>query len=119
MLIKNKIDVEIDKLENTLNDLIDKKRVLENDIENILNEIKNKRQFNEVIKNKNFLTDHAIIRFLERKKFIDIKKLKEELLTPGLVNAIIAGAKSYREDRYEYIIKQGKVITIIDLKNGN
>ena len=119
MIIKNKIDVEIDKLEDAVNNLRDEKRKIEKNIENLLNEIKLKKQFDEVIKNKNFLTDHAIIRFLERKKFIDIKKLKNELLTPGLITAIVNGAKSYREDGYEYIIKHGKVITIIDLKNGD
>lgn len=119
MFIKSKIDLEVEKLESQLNDLRDNKRSIEKQIENLINEIKNKKQLNETIKNKNFITDHAIIRFLERKKYINIKQIKEEILTPGLVQAILYGAHSYKEDRYEYIIKQGKVITIIDLKNGD
>lgn len=119
MIIKNKIDVEIDNIENQINKLRDEKRNIEKHIEFLLNDIKNKKQLNENIKNKNFITDHAIVRFLERKGFINIKKLKEELLTPGLIQAIVSGANSYKEDNFEFIIKQGKVITIIDLKSGS
>lgn len=116
MLIKNKIEIEIDKLDDQLNKLRDEKRKIEKNIENILNDIKNKKQLNENIKNKNFITDHALIRFLERKKGIDIKKIKEEILTPKVIQALLTGAQSYKENGFEYIFKQGKIITIIDLE---
>lgn len=38
------------------------------------------------------VSDHAVVRYLEREKGVDIKALKAEMLTPTVRTAIKAGA---------------------------
>jgi len=65
------------------------------------------------IKDKNYLTDHCIVRYLERFTNVKITKIKKEILeTQGLEEAIIAGANSMTIDGKEFTIRNGKVTTV-------
>lgn len=59
------------------------------------------------------VTDHAILRLLERKYGIDIDKIKQEILCPEVMSALKVGAKKLKHGGMEYILDKGLVITII------
>lgn len=63
------------------------------------------------------ITDHALIRFIERTGVLDIKGLRTQLYTPGLRAACKESAEHqsrifYKENGLNYVIYNGKVVTI-------
>ena len=62
---------------------------------------------------KSFITDHATLRYLERTGIIDIKKLKNTLLTDEVLHAIYMNAEKVYSNGYEFRIKNGKIVTIL------
>lgn len=63
--------------------------------------------------NHPFVCDHAIVRYLERKKKMDIDAIKAEILTEQNISAIRAGATKIKTDGVVLIIKNGVVITVL------
>lgn len=59
------------------------------------------------------VTDHAVLRMLERKYGIDTDKIRDEILCPQVCDAIKVGAKKLKLDGIEYILNDGLVVTII------
>lgn len=59
-----------------------------------------------------FVTDHALLRYLERARGIDVELIREHvaLLCAPSANA---GAKSYRVEGVTYVFKKGHVVTVI------
>lgn len=86
---------------------------LDNDINALNNEISALKQKYNTFDTKSFVTDHATLRYLERTKIIDIKQLKENLLTPEVLNAIFIDADKVHSNGYSFVIKNGKIVTII------
>lgn len=60
------------------------------------------------------VTDHALVRWLERVKGVDVAALKSELLTDDLVAAARLGAKKYKSGDLIYALNGGKVITVMN-----
>ncbi len=59
------------------------------------------------------LSDHAVLRFAERKYGLDVAKLKAEMLTPDVKAAIMMGAKKVRLDGIDfYVAPDGTVQTV-------
>lgn len=58
------------------------------------------------------ITDHALIRYCERVKGIDMDWVRDHILTDGLEAAIKAGAIRYQADGWHYKIRNGRVMTI-------
>lgn len=59
------------------------------------------------------LTEHALLRYLERVKGVDLKAIHEEILTPEVKHQIgVIGSGSFTQNGYRLIVKQGIVITI-------
>lgn len=67
------------------------------------------------------LTDHALVRYLERVKGIDIEKAKKEILSDKLKSMISTlGNGKFPCDNFTVIVKDNQVITILDGdKNGS
>ena len=63
-----------------------------------------------------FISDHAILRYLQRMNLIDIQQLKTNLLSEEVVNAIYNGANKIIYNGLEYVIKNGKIVTIIKIE---
>ncbi len=57
------------------------------------------------------VSDHAIIRYLERKFNLDIEAIREEILTPERLSAIKAGATKIKTDGIDFIIRDNVVVT--------
>ncbi len=60
------------------------------------------------------LSDHALIRYLERVWGIDMDTVREEILTPPVVDAIRAGASSVRVNGAMLIVENKCVVTALD-----
>jgi len=60
-----------------------------------------------------FVCDHAILRYLERKKKMDIDAIRAEILTEQNISAIKAGATKIKTDGIILVIKNGGVITVL------
>lgn len=59
------------------------------------------------------LSDHAVLRFAERKYGLDVAKIKAEMLTPDVKAATMMGAKKVRIDGIEfYVAPDGTVMTV-------
>jgi hypothetical protein len=64
------------------------------------------------------LTDHALLRFLERERIIDVRQFRNMLLTAGLRAACkesgeIGSTIKYNENGLQFVIYNGKVVTIV------
>ena len=63
---------------------------------------------------KSFVSDHATLRYLERTGLINLNELKSALLTDDVLQAIYMGADKVHANGYEFRIKNGKIVTIIN-----
>ncbi len=111
--IKKQIKKQIQKIEE---ELIQKKGLkvqLSNEIR-ILTEDKEKLKKKLLnLKNKEFITDHCLIRYIERIYKFDFSEIKKEIMgTKGLTQAILMNASGLKANGREFIIRGGKVITI-------
>lgn len=61
-----------------------------------------------------FVSDHAVLRYLERKKGMNIKKIRNEILTPDVESAIRAGALSITIDGMKFAIINKVITTCIN-----
>lgn len=59
------------------------------------------------------VSDHALVRFLERHHGFDLDKFREEILTPVRVEAIKAGASTIKVGSTEMKVSDGVVVTVI------
>lgn len=63
------------------------------------------------------ISDHALVRWLERKHGIDTRRLKEIMFTDSLSMAINDGLGYYSDGEVVYVIKDGAVQTVIRVEN--
>lgn len=70
-----------------------------------------------VIKPK--VSDHALMRYLERIIGIDIDSIRKGILTPEVVSSIKSGAKKIRSNGFVFLIKDGTIATILKHKMSN
>lgn len=61
------------------------------------------------------ITDHAVVRWLERKHGVPIKKLKDAILTDELRGALRQGLDNWSDGEILYFLRKGAVITLIPL----
>lgn len=60
------------------------------------------------------VTDHALVRWLERKHGLDMSSLREQLLTPEIREALKDPTQTYWSDgELVYILGNGAVVTVI------
>lgn len=58
-------------------------------------------------------TDHAVIRYMERKYGANFDSVRDEMLSPALRTAMAAGAKSFVEDGVKFIIVNKRIVTVV------
>ena len=63
--------------------------------------------------NNDVISDHAVLRWLERKHGIDIAKLKKLMLTEPLQEAIKTGGRFWADEDVVFVIEGKRVQTII------
>ncbi len=61
-----------------------------------------------------YLTDHALVRYLERSGAIDIQTIRKNLLNESLAIGLINNANKVTIGGFDFIVKNGKVVTSID-----
>lgn len=57
------------------------------------------------------VSDHAVIRYLERKYGFDFEDVREEILTPKMIDAINSGANAFKVNNAKFIVKDKTVVT--------
>lgn len=59
------------------------------------------------------VSDHAVLRYLERVKGLDIEKIRSEILTPDIAAAIRAGATAVTISGARFPVRGGVIVTVI------
>jgi hypothetical protein len=59
------------------------------------------------------LTDHALLRFIERVYNIDIEAIKAKIMTPGMIQAIKSGATAFTVEGAKFKIADNCIVTVI------
>jgi len=64
--------------------------------------------------NKNIgVSDHAVLRYLERKFNLDMVAIRKEILTPERESAIRAGATKIKTELVDFVVKDNTIVTSI------
>lgn len=63
------------------------------------------------------VSDHAVLRYLERVRGINIQAIRNEILTPQRVELMALGCKTIKGNGYELVIKNYTVITVLNTKD--
>ena len=63
-------------------------------------------------RNPNIISDHALVRYLDRVKGVDVDKMKQEMSTDILKSSVNQGATSVRIDGFTYVIRN-KIVTTV------
>lgn len=59
------------------------------------------------------VTDHAIVRYVERVHGIDLDEIREAILADGVYDAVCAGVSGIKKDGVEYVLADRRVVTVI------
>ncbi len=59
------------------------------------------------------ISDHALLRYIERRSGVDMDALRAELMTPALINAVKAGATGLKGPLGTFVIKGSTVVTFL------
>lgn len=62
---------------------------------------------------KRLVTDHAVIRYIERVHGFDMSDFRREILKDGVYDALKAGATRTKKEGVEFVIKDHKIVTVI------
>lgn len=60
------------------------------------------------------VSEHAVLRYLERVKGIDLNAIRAEMATPAVIAAISAGARSFIAPTHTIVIEGKTIITVLD-----
>lgn len=87
---------------------------LDVEIESVSREVDRLNNVYNGITKYEYLTDHALVRYLERSGAINVEEIKKNLLTETLAAGLINNANKVKIGGFEFIVKNGKVVTSID-----
>ena len=65
-----------------------------------------------ILRDREYFSAHAILRYLQRVKGFDMEALKNEMCSEGIEEALVSGAKEYSVNGVTYVIQDGYVVTI-------
>ena len=65
-----------------------------------------------ILRDGEYFSAHAILRYLQRVKGFDMEALKNEMCSEGIEEALVSGAKEYSVNGVTYVIQDGYVVTI-------
>jgi hypothetical protein len=60
------------------------------------------------------LSDHALLRYLERVKGVDVQAARREIMTPSIITAIKAMATTVTVNGARFLVKDGAIVTIME-----
>lgn len=60
------------------------------------------------------LSDHALLRYLERVKGVDVESARREIMTPSIVAAVKAMATSVLVNGARFLVREGVIVTIME-----
>ena len=104
------------KNKSTLKELLDKEKAAEKVLKDCRMQIDKFRRENEIK-----VSDHAIVRYLERIKGVDINAIKEEIVTDNIRKMVdtLGGAGIYPDRNHKVVMKNYTVVTVETLKENN
>jgi len=110
------LQVRITQLKTKLNGLLVTKKDLDKDISTTTRQLQNSEQELRKLQNESvepIVSEHAIIRYLERVQKIDIEQIKKEILTDK-IKALIDALRSGRFSEKNFIVQvKNRVVTTI------
>jgi chromosome segregation ATPase len=116
---------ELKRLETKLKTMDNRRKTLNSSLYNMQQESSNlKKQIGEIntqiskIKNKKdtfIISEHAMLRYIERIIGIDLTELQEKIIPSADINGIKAmGDCTVKRDGFSIVIKDNTVVTVID-----
>lgn len=60
------------------------------------------------------VSDHGIVRYLERVKGMDISAIRDEMLTPERIDAIENGATRIIIGGHKFVVQNKTIVTVLD-----
>lgn len=58
-----------------------------------------------------YITDHALMRYMQRVHNVDVEAYREEMHSPELETAVKSGARRVQIDGFSFKCKEGKIVT--------
>ena len=99
----NQLKADKEMYETILKDINKKIEATEKEVERLNN------VYNGLTKYE-YLTDHALVRYLERSGAVDVKAIRKNLLNESVALGLINGANKVMIGNFEFIVKNGKII---------
>ena len=65
------------------------------------------------------VTDHALLRYLERVMGLDMEACRDHIVTPEIRDAVRIGAASIYQNGFTYIIEEGAIVTVLEGRAHN
>lgn len=65
------------------------------------------------------VTDHAVLRYLERVMGVDVEAIRDGLLTPEIKQAIRLGAKSVTVQGVTFKVEGPRIVTVIETRRSS
>ncbi|MAO03602.1 MAG: hypothetical protein ABGX08_02710 [Citromicrobium sp.] len=112
------LDEDIAPLKKQFSNLESRRARLANDLGKKKSALKQAQQHAEQAGAKPTVSDHAVIRFLERKYGFCFDDIRQELLTPAVIAAMNAGADGVKTGDGTLKIKGRTVVTFIGKKSA-
>ena len=57
------------------------------------------------------VSDHAIVRYLERHYNFDVDFIRDEIFPPRIQGMVAAGARGYKLNGMEFVVSNGVIVT--------
>lgn len=70
-----------------------------------------RREANRALHGEPRISDHAVLRYLERVKGVDVEAARAEMLTDGLKLASRGGARRYSNGKARFVLNNNTVVT--------
>lgn len=115
--INRKIEIEKDDFQKRIKALENRRMIHRDQLKRYNNELDRRKSMETLIPS---VSDHALLRYLERVYGFDVEKIRKEILTPNVVTALKAGASTVKQDGINLVLKGNSVVTVLTptKKNG-
>lgn len=113
MKTSRELEDGLERLKDERSDLLDKIKPLNQRLSKVDLQITKIEDDIVELNRKPRVTDHAVIRWLERKYGFDFEKQRNELLDDSSIKAINMGASKIKRDGNVLVIKDKAIVTVI------
>ena len=59
------------------------------------------------------MSDHALLRYIERVCEIDVEEIRQSIMTPGVIEGIKMGCSKVKKDGVEFRVQNNTIVTVI------